>query len=263
MKKNILIKISALVGYIVMVTVNTLANALPINGLNTGQVSDGYQNLFAPAGVTFSIWGLIYLLLGLYTLYQFGLFQKDNGATRERLFQKVGILYLITSVLNSAWIFAWHYGYIGLTVLLMAGLLISLIAIANYLNAQQFSFKEKLFILAPFSVYFGWITVAAIANITVFLVSSGWSGWGISNSFWAILIIVVGAIIGIARILKDKNSMYGAVLVWAYIGIWIKHASVNGFNGDYLSIIITIILCLCLFLSTIGFLGYKHLSLKR
>jgi hypothetical protein len=233
MQTNTIVKISAAITYVAMILVNVLANALPINGIDTGQISDNYGNLFAPAGLTFSIWGLIYLLLGLYTLYQFGIFQKDKGVSREGLFQKIGVLFIITSLLNILWIFSWHYDYIGLSVLLMTGLLTSLIAIANYLNVQKFSPKEKLFILAPFSVYFGWITVATIANITVFLVSVGWGGWGISAPVWTATIIAVGAIIGIIRMLKDENLIYGSVFIWAYLGILLKHVSDVGFAGQY------------------------------
>ena len=106
---------------------------------------------------------------------------------------------------------------------------------------------EKLFIWAPFSVYFGWITVAAIANITVFLVSIGWNGFGISDFIWTSIILLVGALIGILRMSRDKNIAYGLVLVWAYLGILLKHVSTSGFGGQYPSIIATVILCLVLF----------------
>lgn len=256
MKKNIVIKIAAAIFYVAMIVVNALANILPINGIDTGQVSDNYENLFAPAGITFSIWGVIYLLLGLYTLYQFGLFQKDKGASREELFRNVGILFLATSLLNILWIFAWHYDLIVFTVVLMLGLLGCLIAIANYLNSKQFSAKEKLFILAPFSVYFGWITVATIANITVFLVSVDWGGWGVSAPVWTAVIISVGATIGIVRMLKDKNVLYGTVFIWAYLGICIKHLSNNGFAGQYPLVIASAAVWIAVFA---GIIVYKAL----
>lgn len=255
--KPTIIKILAALAYIGMVTVNFLANALPINGISTGQISDNYQNLFAPAGLTFSIWGLIYLLLALYTLYQFGLFQADRDAAREDLYRKVGVLYLTTSLINIAWIFAWHYDYIWITVLLMIALLISLIAIANYLNAQKFSGKEKLFILAPFSVYFGWITVATIANITVFLVKIGWGGWGLQPFIWAASIIAVGAVIGIWRMIKDRNLMYGAVFVWAYLGIYIKHSSADGYSGQYPTVMAATLACMAAFVLAGAYLRFK------
>jgi hypothetical protein len=248
-----------------MVAVNFLANALPIGGVTTGGASDAYANLFTPAGVTFAIWGLIYLLLLLYTLYQFGLGiglglglgQEKKSPKREKLFTTINQYFLVTSLANIAWIFAWHYGIIWLSVLFMLTLLIFLIKIADVVNKEKFSWVDTLFIRAPFSIYFGWITVATIANITVLLVSIGWNGFGIAESVWTVIILLVGAVIGTLRMLKDKNIYYGAVLVWAYGGIWLKHTSVSGFNGAYPIIITTVIFCIIIFLGTIGFLGFK------
>ena len=238
--KNTYVKILAGVAYVAMVGVNFLANGLPINNRSTGAISDAYPNLFAPAGPAFSIWGLIYLLLGGYVLYQFA--KKDQKA--EDLLRKINPLFIATSLANISWIFAWHYDYIGLSVFIMVALLVSLIRIADILRIEQCAALEKLFIWAPFSVYFGWITVAAIANITVFLVSIGWDGWGIADFVWTSIILIVGALIGIVRIRQDNNVAYGMVLVWAYVWILFKHMSASGFDGRYPSIIVTVMLCL-------------------
>jgi len=162
--KNNLIKIFTALAYVVMIAANALANILPINNRTTGAVSDSYPNLFAPAGLTFSIWGLIYLLLAGYVVYQF----TKRAANKESLLGKINPLFIATSLANFLWIFAWHYDYIGFSVILMLILLFLLIKIADILRREKFSAWEKLFIMAPFSVYFGWITVATIANITVF-----------------------------------------------------------------------------------------------
>ena len=251
--KNTYIKIFAGVSYIAMVVVNFLANSLPINNRSTGVISDAYPNLFAPAGPAFSIWGLIYLLLGVYVLYQFA--KKDQKM--EDIIQKINPFFIATSLTNISWIFAWHYDYIGLSVLIMATLLILLIKIADILRVEQFTSLEKLFIWAPFSIYFGWITVASIANITVFLVSIGWNGFGIADFVWTSIILLVGSVIGILRMNKDKNIAYSMVIIWAYSWILFKHLSASGFNGQYTSIIITVILCLVLFLFFIGRIIYK------
>jgi hypothetical protein len=251
--KNTFIKILVFISYIAMVFVNFLANSLPINNRSTGVISDAYPNLFAPAGPAFSIWGLIYLLLGAYVLYQF--INKDKKI--EVLFKKINPLFIATSIANICWIFAWHYDYIGLSVLVMGMLLILLIKIADIINIEQFKPIDKLFIYAPFSIYFGWITVASIANITVFLVSIGWNGFGIADFVWTSIILIVGALIGILRMHKDKNILYGFVLVWAYIWILFKHISLDGFNSQYISIIATIIICLFFFLLFIRRIFYK------
>lgn len=230
-----------LVSYILMIVVNALANILPINNLTTGQVSDSFPNLFAPTGLTFSIWGVIYLLLGIYTVYQL-LSKKINS----KLSNQVNTLFIISSFINSAWIFAWHYKIIWLTVILMLVLLASLIKIADILNKEKLNSEEKLLYKIPFGVYFGWITVATIANITGFLVDIGWNGFGLPDTTWMILILFVGLVIAIWRMHKDSNLAYGLVPVWAYYGIWLKHTMPTGFNNSYPPIIVTVIICIVL-----------------
>lgn len=241
------IKILVAITYVSMVVVNFLANGLPINNRSTGAISDAYPNLFAPAGITFSIWGLIYLLLAGYVLYQFGIFNKNRSQESETLLKKVNIAFMVSSLANISWIFAWHYDFIWLSVIIMAVILGSLITIADTLRTREFTTKETLFILAPFSVYFGWITVATIANVTVLLVSIGWNGFGIAEYVWTSIMLLVGALIGIVRMRMDTNWIYGLVLIWAYLGILLKHLSPTEFGGTYPSIIGTVIVCLCLF----------------
>lgn len=252
--KNMLSKILVTLTYVSMVFMNYLATSLPLNNRSTGDISDAYPNLFAPAGLTFSIWGLIYLLLGGYVVYQF----TKNSHKRVDLFNKINPLFIATSVANISWIFAWHYDFIGVSVLIMALLLFFLIKIADTFRTERFAQKEKLFIWAPFSVYFGWITVATIANITVFLVSIGWNGFGIADYVWTSIILLVGALIGIVRMQKDNNFAYGLVLIWAYLGILLKHTSPSGFDGQYPSVIAAVVVSLIMFVFFVGKVSYKN-----
>lgn len=254
--KKMYLKILAVLAYVAMVVVNSLANILPINGWTTGAVSNAYPNLFAPAAVTFSIWGVIYLLLAGYVIFQF----TKAGQKKEKLIKKINPFFIATSLVNIAWIFAWHYDYIGLSVILITILLVLLIKIANILRAEKFTSQEKLFIATPFSVYFSWITVATIANITTFLVSIGWNGFGIADFVWTSIILLVGALIGILRLQKDKNIAYGLVLVWAYLGILLKHLSAGGFDGQYPGVIATVVVCLVLFGFFTGRIAYKNIN---
>lgn len=262
-KNNLTLKISVALGYLATIFVNFLANSLPIGGVTTGEASDSFGNLFTPAGLTFSIWGLIYLLLLGYTIYQFGFGKKNITTQREKLFFTINQYFLITSIANIAWIFAWHYGVIWLSLIIMFVLLVYLIKIADIINKEKYNLLETILIRLPFSVYFGWITVATIANITVFLVSINWNGFGITESIWTVIALLIGAVIGSIRILKDKNIYYGLVLVWAYGGIWLKHTSASGFNGEYANVITTVIVCIMLFLCIIGFLGYRKALSKK
>jgi len=247
-KTNTAIKALTTVSFLVMVLINVLADIIPINGQGTGQVSDSYKNLFAPAGLTFAIWGLIYLLLAGYTLYQLGFFNLENKAVKEDLFEKVGLYFSISSIANVAWIFSWHYHLIALSMLLMVIILICLIWIVRHITNEELSLREKIFIRLPFSVYFGWITVATIANATTLLVSLGWDGFGISELTWTVIIIAVGLAIGLATMLKNRDMAYGLVIIWAYAGIYLKHTSVNGFAGKYPIVITTVIVSLVLLL---------------
>ncbi|MGB4407019.1 MAG: tryptophan-rich sensory protein [Sphaerochaeta sp.] len=236
--------------FILMITVNTLANILPIAGVTTAEVSDSFPNLFAPAGVTFSIWGVIYMLLGLYTLYQLGLFQKGNPTNRE-LLTRVGNIFAFSSLINSIWIFCWHYNVIFLSVIMMLLILLSLITIHLVLKNRPMTRKEWFFIKLPFSIYFGWITVATIANITALLVAVGFSGWGLSEAVWTSTLIIIGTLIGMATAILARDIPYVATLIWAFAGILIKHTSASGFDRAYPVVIITVQSALVLLVATL------------
>jgi hypothetical protein len=248
-REGILTGIMALAMYFVMVGVNALANILPINGITTGEVSDSFPNLFAPAGVTFSIWGVIYVLLGIYSVY--GLVYINRGHRDSMVLKRVNQFYIISSIANGAWIYNWHHGNLGLTLLLMIIILVSLAIIVLTLESIATSGDKMLWARVPFSVYFGWITIATIANVTAFLVQIGWDGFGISESLWTIIVLLVGLIIGGTTIWRLQNRAYGAVLVWAYLGILLKHISQDGFDGRYPGVIVAAGVSIGVFISII------------
>lgn len=252
---SLLKKSLVILSFLAVVVINGLANALPINGVTTGEVSDSFSNLFTPVGMTFSIWGLIYLLLAGFVLFYLGVFRKSKFVD-----EYVATLFIITSVANIAWIFSWHYGFIGLSVAFMLCLLITLICIATKLRTLRLSLAERYFVRLPFSVYFGWITIATIANITVFLVSINWDAFGFSEAFWTMLILVVGAIIGLWRSYIDQDLAYILVFIWAYIGILIKHISPSGFAGQYTGVITVLTICLVIFILMAMFQVYLIFS---
>lgn len=246
-------KIIALVTFLAMIVVNALAVLLPINGITTGQVSDSYPNLFAPAGFTFSIWSLIYLLLALYTVYMLA---AEKAPTA--LICRVNVLFSLSSVANVLWVLSWHNKLIPLSMLLMVLILVCLIIIMRMVTAETRLLSEKFFIKLPFAVYSGWITVAAIANATILLVSLGWNGFGLSEEVWTVLILAVGAVIGMLAGMRFKSIAYLLVLIWAYFGILLKHLSITGFNGQYTRVIITAIVCMVLFALIIVYVAIKN-----
>jgi hypothetical protein len=212
-----------LAGTLTALTLNGLANGLPLNGYNTGQISDFYPNLFVPAGITFSIWGLIYLLMIGFTVHGLIAAFKKNENTAVK-FIHAGPWYLISCLANASWIIAWHYIYITLSLAVMGVLLFSLIRV--YLAMEKApvprTFPEKLTLKWPFSIYLGWITIATVANVTAWLVSIRWNGFGLSDDFW--LCVAISAAIGIAAwfMLVKKDAAFGWVIVWAFAGIILK-----------------------------------------
>lgn len=246
------IKALVLITYLAMVTMNVLANALPLNGRNTGDISDAYPSLFTPAGITFSIWSVIYLLLGLHVLYQLGLFRETTpDVGRTALLNRVGVLFAISSLANTAWIFAWHYDVIPLSVVLIVVILLCLILITDTVRVANLSRREKFFIAVPFSVYFGWTTVATVANVTVLLVSLKWDGFGISAAAWATIIVLVAMAIGTATMLRNRDVAYGLVLIWAFAGILLRQ--VSGLDSRYPAIIAAVIASLVIFVAAEAF----------
>lgn len=221
--------------FLLTIIINALAELVPINGVSTGEVSADFPNLFAPAPYTFSIWGLIYFLLLLFTISQIGFIKKLSLS--DSLIKTIGPWFIISSVFNSAWILFWHYYKIGFALLCILGLLLSLAVIFVRLSNSLLNTKESICTKLPFSVYFSWISIAVIANAAAFFVSINWNGFGLSDQFWTITMIFVGLIIGIITTVTKRAPFYALTMVWAFIGILVKHISSSGFNKVYPAII--------------------------
>lgn len=213
---------------LVTITVNGLANALPINGQTTAEISDRFPILFVPAGYVFAIWGLIYVGLIAYSVYQALPAQRDNATL-----QRIAPLYWLASAANSIWILLWHYEYFTWTIVAMATLLLSLIAIYRILRASPHG-GERGFAWAaqlPFSVYLGWISVATIANAAQLLYFLEWSRWGVADVTWTLIMLAVTAILGLAMLLRESDFAYAFVLIWALLGIAAKQTAVAAAVG--------------------------------
>lgn len=204
------------------IVMNILANALPFNGQGTGEISDRFQVYFVPAGYVFSIWGLIYIGWIAFAVYQFLPAQREN----LRL-QKLGYWFALSGVFNSAWLLCWHYNLFGLSVLVMLALLGTLIV--SYLRLEvgraAVSTLERWCVDTPVSVYLGWITVATVANVTSWLYSINWSGWGIPAPTWAVIMLLVASLLGLLMALTRRDAGYLFVLIWAFAGIGVKQAA--------------------------------------
>ncbi len=207
-----------LIFFALMVMMNYLANALPLGGKTTGALSAQYPNLFVPAGITFSIWGVIYLMLAAFVVLQF---REQNKAMVEA----IGWAFALSCLLNALWIVAWHYEKLPLSLLIMLGLLAVLVYINLQLRGQPMGLSR-----AVFGIYLGWICIATIANVTALLVHYNWGGWGISEEAWAIIMILAGLLISGFAIYRLENPFLGLSVIWAFAGIVINR------QGDYTSI---------------------------
>ena len=210
--RQILIILSTLITLIV----NGLANALPLNDITTGEISDLFNTYFVPAGYVFSIWGLIYLGLIAFTIYQAIPAQRGN----PRL-AKVGWWVVSANLANAAWIFAWHYQIYALSLVLMVTLLISLLMIYQGLEIGQSeaSAAERWFVRLPFSIYLGWISVATVANTTNVLDLYHWGQWGLSDEVWMVVMLAVVSVLGWAISILRRDIAFLAVFLWALAGI--------------------------------------------
>ena len=220
--KDKLRQAAVIVSILATIAINGLANALPLNGLQTGEISDRFEVYFVPAGYVFSIWGLIYLGLIVYAIYQALPAQRENPRLRA-----TGWWIVLGGVANIAWIFLWHYEQFPLTLLAMLTLLATLIITYLRLGTGRSTapFGERLAVRLPFSIYLGWITVATVANITSLLDYLNWDGLGLSPELWMGIVLSAVALIAVLMNFSRRDSAYALVLLWALAGIAVKHAA--------------------------------------
>ena len=212
-------QVAVILTAITTVVFNILANALPLNGLNTGEISDRFAIYFVPAGYVFAIWFIIFVGLIAYAVYQVRPDQRDNPRLAA-----TGWLFVLSCAANIAWLFCWHYEQFYLTLPMMLVLLGCLILIYLRLGIGQTKVTagERWAVQVTFSIYLGWITVATIANVTQLLYFLNWNGWGIEPATWAVIMIVVATLVGLAVAYTRRDLAYSLVLVWAFIGIAVK-----------------------------------------
>ncbi len=222
MKDN-LRQLTVIITILVTLVVNGLANALPLNGQNTGAISDRFHVYFVPAGYVFAIWGVIYLGLIAYAIYQALPSQRQN----PRL-QATGWWIALGGIANSAWIFLWHYNQFPLTLVAMLTLLATLIVTYLRLGIGQTTVTsgEKWAVQLPFSIYLGWITVATVANVTDVLDFLKWDRFGIAPEIWMSIVLAAVLVIAVLMNFTRRDVAYAAVLLWALAGITVKQAAV-------------------------------------
>ena len=224
---KIFLQISNIVAFVAMVLINYLSNTGIINNSTVGDVSKNLNTLFTPAGYAFAIWGVIYLLLLGFIIYQGrSLFVRVKD---DDFILRTGGWFILSCIANSAWVFAWLYEYTALSVLCILVLLLSLIKIVlnNRMELWDAPLPVIAFLWWPFVVYSGWVTVASIANISAWLKKIEWSGLGLSEAFWAVSMIVVAGIINLLLTWTRNMREFALVGAWALIAIAVANWDVS------------------------------------
>lgn len=201
---------------------NYIANALGINGNTIGSLSSEYNSLFTPAGYAFSIWGPIFLgliALGIYMVRAAFSDQMEN-----EFITRLGPWLLLANLANGAWVYFWLNEQTGISVMMMLIILISLIISILVLNMERKEVPsgQAIWVWWPLGIYSGWIAVATIANIAATLAKSDWS-FLLSETTWAIVMIIVAAVLNIALILTRRMRDFALVGIWALLAIWARH----------------------------------------
>ncbi|TAE29575.1 MAG: tryptophan-rich sensory protein [Candidatus Kapaibacterium sp.] len=211
------------VATLITLVANTLAVVLPLNNRSTEAISDSFRVYFTPAGYVFSIWSVIYTALIAFVVYSFFPRNRSNTAI-----QAIFPWFMLSCAMNTAWIFLWHYGYYPLTMLVMLGLLFSLVMVYIRLGIGTTTYTGSDFwcLRFTFSIYLGWICVATIANATALLYDVQWSGFGISTEVWTSIMLVVAVALGLIITETRNDALLVGVLLWAFIGIGVKHSAV-------------------------------------
>jgi translocator protein len=213
--------------FIFAIALNVAANVMPLNGVTTGEIADQWPVYVQPAGYVFSIWSLIYvgqLAFVAHTL--------RPSRLRDPLLRRIGLWAAAIATLNGLWILAWHWEIYPLTLVIMAALLVSLIVLYRRAGFEASArpgglplrSAERWFVQVPFSVYLGWITVATIANVAIVGEWAGVPTFGIAPEIVAAAVLAVGLGIAVTVMLRNADIAFGAVIIWAYIGIVVKES---------------------------------------
>jgi len=222
-ENSTLLKFANTFAFISVVLVNSLAGSTTLlGGKNTAEISNANLNLITPAGYVFSIWGVIYFLLGVFVI-----FQALPSEKQKEYHEKISWLFVLSSVLNIVWLFLWQFEYLAFSVIIMFLLLASLILIYLRLDIgkSKVGLREKMTVHLPFSTYLGWITIASIANVSVALVSLEWDGFGISSLTWVTLVVIIALLITILVLVTRRDIAYGLVIIWAFVGIAVEQSA--------------------------------------
>lgn len=229
MKKTF--QITNIIAFILVLVVNYLSNTGFFNNQTIADVSIQNQTLITPAPYTFAVWGVIYLFLLGFVIYQARSLFIENA--KDDFVLRVEGWFILSCLANALWIITWLFGYTLISIGIMLVLLLSLlqVVVKNRMELDDEPLTIIVFLWWPFVIYSGWITVATIVNIAAYLVKINWSGWGLDPGIWTIIMIIVATVINILAITRRNMREFAAVGVWSLIGIavvnWDVHTSIQ------------------------------------
>lgn len=213
--------------YVALVLANILAIQLPFFGRTPGDVSDLYPNLLTPADFSFSIWSIIYILLGTYIFIEFKDWLKNTNKFQNET-RAIGYYFLITCLLNITWLLTWQALQIKFAFLFIFVFWIVLIYI-NY-KLTMIGNAHRIF-RAAFSVYLGWICIAALANLNILFIDLGLNNFGLSEEMWTSILIVIGILGTFLVLFLNQDILFTLVQIWAYLGIYVKNHQLSNGHG--------------------------------
>ncbi|BAY30305.1 hypothetical protein NIES2107_21490 [Nostoc carneum NIES-2107] len=239
--RDFLRQIVTLVAIIGAFVVNVLSNIFPLNGLSIGQISNTlFKNvMIIPANYAFAIWGLIYLGLFAFGIYQFLPSQKHDSDLRN-----TGYFLVIASIAQSIWVYLFLSRLFVFSVVAMLLILLPLIVIYLRLDIgnQLAPRQKKWFIYRPISIYLSWISVATIVNVACALYFQGWNGWGVSGEIWTAILLFIATTIAVVIVIQRQDIAYTGVTVWAILAIAIKHWNNPLLRNVALALVIALVL---------------------
>ena len=219
-----LINVAAVIG---LIAANVISQAIPLNGQTNAQISDRYTTLFTPAGFAFSIWGLIWLGLIGFAIYQISPTQRHNPVLRG-----LTLPFVISCAGNISWIVFFSYNQFALSVVAIGALLLALIVIYVRLDTARGAEAPgtqtnawRWLVKIPFSVYLGWVSVATIADVALTLVAADWHGGPLPETFWTVAMLLAGGVLGAIFLIRHRDTALVFVLVWAYTAIVSKQSA--------------------------------------
>ncbi|MDN7243673.1 tryptophan-rich sensory protein [Planococcus sp. N028] len=204
------------IAFLSIVIFNALANSLPINGQTTGEISNRVPVLITPAGYVFSIWGLIYILFAVWIIGWWIRLKKGEVPST-----KITLFFTLSAVSNIAWLYLWHYEFFGWSIVAIVAYFLALTGL--YLQYQNT--ERKVMERLPISINLGWVIVATIVNINYVLTFYNWSGWGLSDPLWTVIMLTIATAIALHIRFHHYDIPLALVFIWAFIGIAVKNGT--------------------------------------